>query len=133
MLPIRFFAVVLFLGCCTTFTFAQSAPESNCVAPVGYDGGGTSLSSIKDLDSKELLVDLGKMAGYEVFFDPQVTSRRIPVDLILVRWRDAMDFIACESRTSWRVVAPHSIVVEPQKVPKHRTTREPRLVPATGA
>ena len=70
------------------------------------------------------LEDLGKMAGYEVFFDPQVTSRRIHVDLILVRWRDAMDFSSRVNLelpgASWHLI---SIIVEPQKVPKHRTTR----------
>jgi general secretion pathway protein D len=62
-------------------------------------------------DSKIIYETIGKLAGINVLFDPDYTSRRIKVDLNSVSLEDALQIVAMESKTFWRPVTPNTIFV----------------------
>jgi general secretion pathway protein D len=62
-------------------------------------------------DSKVIYETTGKLAGINVLFDPDYTSRRIKVELNGVTLEDALQIIALESKTFWRPVTPNTIFV----------------------
>jgi general secretion pathway protein D len=62
-------------------------------------------------DSKVIYETIGKLAGINVLFDPEYTSRRIKVELNSVSLEDALQIVALESKTFWRPVTPNTIFV----------------------
>ena len=62
-------------------------------------------------DSKTVYESIGKLAGINVLFDPDYTSRRIRVDLNAVTLQQALEITALESKTFWRPVTPNTIFV----------------------
>src|SRR5579884_482961 len=62
-------------------------------------------------DSKIIYETIGKLAGINVLFDPDYTSRRIKVDLNSVSLEEALQILALESKTFWRPVTPNTIFV----------------------
>ncbi len=62
-------------------------------------------------DSKTVYESIGKLAGINVLFDPDYTSRRIRVDLNGVTLEQALEIAALESKTFWRPVTPNTIFV----------------------
>ena len=62
-------------------------------------------------DTKVIYETIGKLAGINVLFDPDYTSRRIKVDLNSVSLEDALEIVALESKTFWRAVTPNTIFV----------------------
>jgi general secretion pathway protein D len=62
-------------------------------------------------DSKLIYETVGKLAGINVLFDPDYTSRRISVDLNSVSLEEALQIVALESKTFWRPVTPNTIFV----------------------
>jgi len=62
-------------------------------------------------DSKTVYESIGKLAGINVLFDPDYTSRRIKVDLNGVTLEQALELTALESKTFWRPVTPNTIFV----------------------
>ncbi len=62
-------------------------------------------------DSKTIYESIGKLAGINVLFDPDYTSRRIRVELNGVTLQEALELIALESKTFWRPVTPNTIFV----------------------
>jgi general secretion pathway protein D len=62
-------------------------------------------------DSKTVYESIGKLAGINVLFDPDYTSRRIRVDLNGVTLEQALQIAALESKTFWRPVTPNTIFV----------------------
>jgi general secretion pathway protein D len=62
-------------------------------------------------DSKTIYESIGKLAGINVLFDPDYTSRRIKVDLNGVTLEQALEITALESKTFWRPVTPNTIFV----------------------
>ena len=71
-------------------------------------------------DSKQAYETIGKIAGINVLFDPDYTSRKIPVSLKDVTLQEALDIIALESRTFWRPVTPNTIFVAADNTGKRR-------------
>ena len=71
-------------------------------------------------DSKVVYETIGKLAGINVLFDPDYTSRRIPLRLKKVTIQDALDIVALESRTFWRPVTPNTIFVAQDTQAKRR-------------
>jgi general secretion pathway protein D len=71
-------------------------------------------------DSKRIYETVGKLAGINVLFDPDYTSRRIPVELNGVTLEEAMSVIALESKTFWRPVTPNTIFVAADNPAKRR-------------
>src|SRR6202171_4624297 len=62
-------------------------------------------------DSKVIYQTVGQLAGINVLFDPDYTSRRIKVELNGVTLEDALEITALESKTFWRPVTPNTIFI----------------------
>jgi general secretion pathway protein D len=62
-------------------------------------------------DTKLIYETVGKLAGVNVLFDPDYTSRRIKVELNGVTLEEALQIIALESKTFWRPVTPNTIFI----------------------
>ena len=62
-------------------------------------------------DAKTIYESIGKLAGINVLFDPDYTSKRIRVDLNGVTLEEALEITALESKTFWRPVTPNTIFV----------------------
>ncbi len=62
-------------------------------------------------DSKVIYETIGKLAGINVLFDPDYTSRRIKAELNSVSLEEALEIVALESKTFWRPVTPNTIFV----------------------
>jgi general secretion pathway protein D len=62
-------------------------------------------------DVKVIYQAVGKAAGLNVLFDPDYTSKRIPVDLTSVSLADALRIIGTLSGTFWKPVTSNTIFV----------------------
>src|SRR6184192_2263741 len=62
-------------------------------------------------DTKVIYETTGKLAGINVLFDPDYTSRRVKIELNGVTLEQALQIIALESKTFWRPVTPNTIFV----------------------
>ncbi|HEX8925012.1 MAG TPA: secretin N-terminal domain-containing protein, partial [Terriglobales bacterium] len=62
-------------------------------------------------DSKIAYETVCKLAGINVLFDPDYTSRQVNIQLNGVNLQDALQIIALESKTFWRPVTPNTIFV----------------------
>src|SRR5215470_14439752 len=62
-------------------------------------------------DSKIVYETICKIAGINVLFDPDYTSRQIKVELNGVSLEEALQIVAMESKTFWRPVTPNTIFV----------------------
>lgn len=71
-------------------------------------------------DSKNIYQAIGKLAGLNVIFDPEYSSKRIPVDLTSVPLFDALRIVETLSGTFWKPVTPNTIFVA-QNTPNKRT------------
>ena len=82
--------------------------------------GPVELASISNLpitlklapeDTKIIYQTIGKLAGINVLFDPEYTSRRVSIELNSVTLQQALSIVALESKTFWRPVTPNTIFV----------------------
>ncbi|HLH29849.1 MAG TPA: hypothetical protein VKY31_01515 [Terriglobia bacterium] len=71
-------------------------------------------------DFKVAYETLAEFAGINVIFDPDIRPTRIPIDLNHVNIFDALDILALESRTFWKVVNRTTILVAPDNQTKRR-------------
>lgn len=71
-------------------------------------------------DSKVAYETIGKLAGINVLFDPDYTSRRLTIKLKSVSLQEGLDIVALESRTFWRPVTPNTIFVAQDTQAKRR-------------
>ena len=62
-------------------------------------------------DSKVVYTTIGKLAGINVLFDPDYTSRRISIELNNVSLDQALEIVALESKTFYRPVTENTIFV----------------------
>lgn len=62
-------------------------------------------------DAKVVYESICKLAGINVLFDPDYTSRRVTIQLNGVTLQDALGIVALESKTFWRPVTPNTIFV----------------------
>ena len=62
-------------------------------------------------DSRMIYESLGKVAGINVLFDPDYTSRRVSIDLNAVTLNQALNIVALESKTFWRPVTSNTIFI----------------------
>jgi general secretion pathway protein D len=62
-------------------------------------------------DSKIVYQTVGKLAGINVLFDPEYTSKRIQVDLTNVPLYDALRIVGTISGTFWRPITANTIFV----------------------
>ena len=71
-------------------------------------------------DSKVAYETIGKLAGINVLFDPDYTSRRLSIKLKGVSLQEGLDILALDSRTFWRPVTPNTIFVAQDTQAKRR-------------
>jgi general secretion pathway protein D len=71
-------------------------------------------------DTKVIYETIGKLAGVNILFDPDYTSRRLTVRLHKVSLQEALDIVALESRTFWRPVTPNTIFIAQDTQAKRR-------------
>jgi general secretion pathway protein D len=96
---------------------ASAPPPNDLEKMVQEAGGPVQLGSIPNVpinlkiteDSKVIYETIGKLAGINVLFDPDYTSRRIKVELNSVSLEEALQIVALESKTFWRPVTPNTI------------------------
>src|ERR1700756_4152629 len=62
-------------------------------------------------DTKVIYETVGKLAGINVLFDPDYTSRKIRIELNGVTLDEALGIIALESKTFWRPVTANTIFI----------------------
>jgi general secretion pathway protein D len=62
-------------------------------------------------DTKVIYQAIGKAAGLNVLFDPDYTSKRIPVDLTMVTLSDALRIVGTISNTFYKPVTANTIFV----------------------
>jgi general secretion pathway protein D len=70
-------------------------------------------------DTKVIYQAIGKAAGLNVIFDPDYTSKRIPVDLNSVSLPDALRIVGMLSGTFWKPVTSNTIFVAQNNRTKH--------------
>jgi general secretion pathway protein D len=96
-----------------------AAPTSELQKRVDEAQGPVDLAPISNApitlklteDTKVIYETVGKLAGVNVLFDPDYTSRRVKIELNGVTLEDALQIIALESKTFWRPVTPNTIFV----------------------
>jgi len=62
-------------------------------------------------DTKVVYETVGKLAGINVLFDPDYTSRKVHIELNSVTLEEALQIISLESKTFWRPVTPNTVFV----------------------
>jgi len=78
-------------------------------------------------DSRMIYETIGKLAGINVLFDPDYTSRRIRIELNGVSLQDALEIVAFESKTFWRPVTSNTIFIA-QDNPTKRKDLEQNVI-----
>ena len=71
-------------------------------------------------DSRVVFETIAKLCGLSVIFDPDFTSRRIPVELPNLSAGQALDTVALESKAFWKPVTPSVFMVAPDNPQKRR-------------
>ncbi|MGB7602501.1 MAG: cohesin domain-containing protein [Candidatus Sulfotelmatobacter sp.] len=96
-----------------------AGPPGSLQRKISEAGGPVELAPISNTpltikatdDSKVIYETIGKIAGINVLFDPDYTSRRIKVELNGVTLQEALEITALESKTFWRPVTLNTIFV----------------------
>ena len=78
-------------------------------------------------DTKVIYETIGKLAGINVLFDPDYTSRRVKIELTGVTLEDALEVVSFETKTFWRPVTPNTIFVA-QDNPAKRKELEQNVI-----
>ena len=98
---------------------ASHPPSSFLQKRIEQAGGPVELAAISNVpinlkiteDTKVIYETVGKLAGINVLFDPDYTSRRIKIELNNVSLEEALRIIAVQSKTFWRPVTPNTVFV----------------------
>jgi general secretion pathway protein D len=98
---------------------SAAPPSSGVQKRLDEAAGPVELATISNVpinlkiteDSKVIYETVGKLAGINVLFDPDYTSRRVKIELNNVSLEEALEIIALESKTFWRPVTPNTIFV----------------------
>jgi general secretion pathway protein D len=78
-------------------------------------------------DTKVIYETIGKLAGINVLFDPDYTSRRVRIELNGVSLEDALEVVSFQTKTFWRPVTPNTIFVA-QDNPAKRKELEQNVI-----
>ncbi len=98
---------------------AQMAPADAALATLGSVAGPVTLQPVSAdpitlhmvEDVKVIYQAIGKAAGLNVLFDPDYTSRRIPVDLTSVSLTDALRIVGTIAGTFYKPITPNTIFI----------------------
>jgi len=75
-------------------------------------------------DTKVIYETVGKLAGINVLFDPDYTSRRVRIELNGVTLQQALEIVALESKTFWRPVTLNTIFVAADTLQKRKEVEQ---------
>jgi len=75
-------------------------------------------------DVKMIFDTVAKLAGLTVIFDPDFTTRRIPIELTDVTIGQALDIVSLEGKAFWKPVTNDIIFVAPDQAQKRRDYEE---------
>ncbi len=75
-------------------------------------------------DARVAFETIAKLAGLSVIFDPDFTSRRIPVELPNVTLEQALDAVSLESKAFWKPLTPSVIFVAPDTPTKRKDVED---------
>jgi general secretion pathway protein D len=75
-------------------------------------------------DAKVVYETMGRLAGINVLFDPDYTSRQIKVDLNSVSLEEGLEITAMESKTFWRPVTPNTIFIAADNPAKRKEVEQ---------
>jgi general secretion pathway protein D len=97
----------------------QMAGQNDVLSTIGTVASPIELRPVSDApltlhmveDVKNIYMAIGKMAGLNVIFDPDYTSKRIPVDLTNVSLADALRIVGITAGTFYKPVTPNTIFV----------------------
>jgi general secretion pathway protein D len=98
----------------------QSLRQNEILASIGTISGPVELKPLSNdpipaihmvEDVKVIYQAIGKAAGINVLFDPDYTSKRIPVDLTNVSWSDALRIVGTLAGTFYKPVTSNTIFV----------------------
>jgi general secretion pathway protein D len=97
----------------------QMSRQSESLREIDSMAGPIQLKAVSDEpitlhmveDVKVIYQAIGKAAGLNVLFDPEYTSKRIPVDLTNVTWSDALRIVGTVSGTFFKPVTNNTIFV----------------------
>ncbi|HEY7617678.1 MAG TPA: tetratricopeptide repeat protein, partial [Terriglobales bacterium] len=98
----------------------EGPPRGSLMKRLENAGGPVELAAISNVpitlkvsneDTKKIYDVVGKLAGMNVLFDPDYTSRRIAIELNGVSLGEALSVIALQSKTFWRPVTANTIFV----------------------
>jgi general secretion pathway protein D len=109
-----------------------AAPSTGLQKRVDEAQGPVDLAAISNIpitlklteDTKVIYETVGKLAGINVLFDPDYTSRRIKIELNGVTLQEALEIIALESKTFWRPVTPNTIFVASDNPAKRKEVEQ---------
>jgi general secretion pathway protein D len=113
---------------------ANNPPPQAAGPPIGLErklrdaAGPVELAAISTVpitvklteDSKVIYQTIGQLAGINVLFDYDYTSRRIKVELNGVTLEEALQITALESKTFWRPVTANTIFVAQDNAAKRK-------------
>jgi general secretion pathway protein D len=71
-------------------------------------------------DTKVIYETIGKLAGINVLFDSEYTSRRVRIELNGVTLEDALEIVSFQTKTFWRPVTPNTIFVAQDNLAKRK-------------
>ena len=71
-------------------------------------------------EAKVVAETIGKLAGINVLFDPDYTSKRITIELNNVTLEEALEQVGLLTKTFWKVLTRNSILVIPDTTVKRR-------------
>jgi general secretion pathway protein D len=108
------------------------APPTGLQKRVEEAQGPVDLAAISNIpitlklteDTKVIYETVGKLAGINVLFDPDYTSRRVKIELNGVTLQEALEIIALESKTFWRPVTPNTIFVASDNPAKRKEVEQ---------
>ena len=112
-----------------TSNAADSSGEEDALdAELDAIQGPIKLAPVADLpitlklseDSKVIYETIGKLAGINVLFDPDFSSRRMRVELTGVSLLQALETLALQSKTFWRPVTPNTSAASSNWRPSRR-------------
>jgi general secretion pathway protein D len=110
----------------------QMSRQNETLANIGTLSGPVELKPISTdpitlhmvEDVKNVYQAIGKATGINVLFDPDYTSKRIPVDLTNVSWADAFRIVGTLSGTFYKPVTSNTIFVAQNTTSKRHDLEE---------
>jgi general secretion pathway protein D len=75
-------------------------------------------------DTKIVYQTIGQLAGVNVLFDPDFTSRQLNIELNGVTLQEAFDLVAAESKTFWKPMTRNTIFVAADNPAKRKELEE---------